>query len=307
MQDDPGQPLRPAWKQPDYPPIRELQQPPHSGTYFMQDRHMEEELLRLAEQDQLVTTKMGGVLPEQADPGGFRHVLDVACGPGGWAIEAALTYTELSLVGIDINQNMLQQARARAISDHVEDRVSFYAMDALGPLGFPDATFDLVNLRFALSFARIWEWPGVINELLRVVRPGGVVRLTDEEVIHQSNSPASMQFCEMLLCALFRSGHLFAEENSGITAHLAPLLSGQGCQNVQTRAYALQFQAETPEGQIYVQDGIHMLRTLRPFVQKWGCQSNEYDAIRQHALEEIQRPDFHATWHLLTAWGIRPI
>jgi hypothetical protein len=88
----------------------------------------------------------------------------------------------------------------------------------------------------------------VLIELLRVVRPGGVVRLTDEEVNHQSTSPGAMQFCEMLLCTLFRSGHLFAQESAGLTAHLAPLLSRNGFQQVQTRAYPLQYRAGTPEG-----------------------------------------------------------
>ena len=136
--------------------------------------------------------------------------------------------------------------------------------------------------------------------------PEGVVRLTDEEIIHRSTSPASMQFCEMLLCALFRSWHLFAQESNGLTAHLASLLSKHGCQQVQARAYALQYQAGTPEGQAYAEDGVRVLGTLRPFLQKWGCMSKDYDAIRHQAHEEIQRPDFCATWHLLTAWGIRP-
>src|SRR6266700_3273659 len=169
------------------------QQQHYSGTYFVQDRRNEEELLRLAEQDRLVTASMGGVLPEQA------------------------------------------------AAQHVDDRIELHVMDALGVLDFPDASFDLVNLRFALSFVRTWDWPRLLREFLRVVRPGGVVRLTDEEVIQQSTSPASMQFCEMLLCALYRAGHLYAQESTGLTAHLAPLLSQHGYQQVQTRVYALQY------------------------------------------------------------------
>src|SRR2546429_2183807 len=204
----------------------------YSGTYFVQDRQNEEELRRLVDQDRLVTASMGGVLPEQANPSAFGRVLDVACGPGGWVIEAAQTYPEMSLVGIDINQHMIEYARAQAAAHHVDDRVKFHVMDALRILEFPDASFDLVNLRFAISFVRTWDWPRLLSELLRVVRPGGVVRLTDEEIIHQSTSPASMQFCEMLLCALFRSQHLFAQESTGLTAHLVPLLSRHGCQQV---------------------------------------------------------------------------
>jgi ubiquinone/menaquinone biosynthesis C-methylase UbiE len=285
---------------------RHPQKQQYSGTYFVQDRENEEELLRVANQDRLVTASMGGVLPEQADPSAFRRVLDVACGAGSWVIEAAQTYPEMSLVGVDVNRRMIEYARAQAAAHHVNARVEFHVMDALSILDFPDASFDLVNLRFAVSFVRTWDWPRLLSELLRIMRPGGVVRLTDEEVIHQSTSPAAIQFCEMLLCALFRSWHLFAQESAGLTAHLAPLLNRHGFQQVQTKAYALQYRAGTPEGQAYVEDGVRVFQTLRPFLQKWGCMSKDFDAIRHQALEEIQRPDFSATWHLLTAWGIKP-
>jgi ubiquinone/menaquinone biosynthesis C-methylase UbiE len=286
------------------PPRPQKQQ--YSGTYFVQDRQNEEEILRLADQDRIVTASMGGVLAEQADPSAFRRVLDVACGASGWVIEAAQTYPEMSLVGVDVNRHMIEYARAQATAHHVDGRVEFHVMDALSILDFPDDSFDLVNMRFAVSFLRTWDWPKVLSELLRVVHPGGVVRITDEEVIHQSTSPAAMQFCEMLLCALFQSGHLFAQESAGLTAHLAPLLSRHGYQQVQTKAYALQYRAGTPEGQTYAEDGAHVFQTLRPFLQKWGCLSKDYDAIRDQALEEIRRPDFCATWHLLTAWGNKP-
>jgi ubiquinone/menaquinone biosynthesis C-methylase UbiE len=282
----------------------------HSGTYFVVDpqgdRLTKEEVVRLAKQDRLVTASMGGVLAEQPPPSAFGEVLDVACGAGGWAIEAAQTYPSLVLVGIDLNPRMVKYAQAQAVAHQVEERVSFRIMDALHPLHFPDASFDLVNLRFASSFVRTWEWPALIRELLRVVRPGGVIRLTDQEVIHLSSSPAAMQFCEMLLCALSRSGHLFAQESCGVTASLAPLLRQHGCQQVQTHPHALQYRAGTASGQAYVENGVHVMRTLRPFLQKWGCLGKDFDTIHRQALKEMQLPDFSAIWNLLTVWGIKP-
>ena len=61
----------------------------HPSTYFVVDRSSEDELNRLKVQDQLITTSMGGVLPEQSDPIPFRRVLDVGCGVGGWLITMA--------------------------------------------------------------------------------------------------------------------------------------------------------------------------------------------------------------------------
>jgi hypothetical protein len=36
-------------------------------------------------------------------------------------------------------------------------------MDALRMLVFPDAFFDLVNLRCGCSYVRTWEWPKLLE------------------------------------------------------------------------------------------------------------------------------------------------
>jgi ubiquinone/menaquinone biosynthesis C-methylase UbiE len=278
---------------------------PYSGTYFVEDWHKEEDLRRLANQDQLITASLGGALVEQADPGPFRHVLDVACGAGGWAVDVALEYPEIMVVGIDRNPHMIAVAREQAAMRQAAERVEFRMMDALRTLDFPDHSFDLVNLRFALGFMRTWEWSRLLSDLLRILRPGGIIRLTDEKVIHESTSPAMSQFYEILLGALFRSGRLFTQESSGLTGHLASLLNRQGFQKVQAQEYALQYRAGTPQGQIYVQSRLSLLRILRPFIQKWGQVSIDYDALLQQVNTELTRPDFSATWHLVTSWGAR--
>ncbi|HEY7416282.1 MAG TPA: hypothetical protein VH593_13910, partial [Ktedonobacteraceae bacterium] len=77
------------------------------GTYFVQARKRKgkkEEIARIDVEDQMNTELMGGPLVEQPDPTAFRQVLDVACGVGKWAIEAAQAYPEMLLVGIDANR-----------------------------------------------------------------------------------------------------------------------------------------------------------------------------------------------------------
>ncbi len=273
------------------------------STYFVQDRQNEHELKRLTIQDHLVTTSMGGVLPEQTDPAAFRRVLDVGCGIGGWIIEAAQTYPEMSLIGVDISNRMIDYAREQARVQNVAARVEFLVMDALLMLEFPTGFFDLVNMRLGGSFLRTWEWPKLFSEALRVARSGGVIRFTETEVVHYSNSPAFMQFFEMFQCALYRSGHLFTEESGGIVKHLEQLFIQHGVQQVQTKAHSLQYHAGTAEGQAYIETSRNMFQAIRPFLQKWGCISKDYDAITQQALREMEQPDFHVTWNLLTAWG----
>lgn len=276
----------------------------HPSTYFVQDQQSEAELSRLALQDQLITTAMGGVLPEQVDAHLLRRVLDVACGPGGWAIEAARTYPDLSLVGIDISQRMVAYARRQADICQVADRVSFHSMDALRMLEFPPASFDLVNMRLSIGFLRTWDWPVLLREMLRVTRPRGIVRLTEPELIHHTTSPALMRWQEILVQAWFRAGHLFAADTAGVTTHLARLLQRFGCERIQTQTFAVTFRSGTAEGETLYEDAYYLFQTARPFLQKWGTLPDDYQDLSQQVLQDIRQEGFQASWNFLTAWGI---
>src|SRR5713101_4899190 len=183
--------------------------------YVVEDRSSNPEMIRLMIQDSLMTTGMGGPLAEQPDPASLRRVLDIGCGPGGWILEAADRYHHMELTGIDISWRMIEYARAQAQSRGLTDGVEFLVMDALHPLKFPDASFDLVNLRLGSSFLLVMDWPRLLRELLRVTHPGGIVRVTDLETT-QGTSSAGNRIFQMSLCALYRSGHSLTEEKIGV-------------------------------------------------------------------------------------------
>jgi cyclopropane fatty-acyl-phospholipid synthase-like methyltransferase len=86
----------------------------YSGTYFVNDKQNQEELQRLTIQDRMITTAMGGVLSEQTDPSTFRRVLDIGCGPGGWAIETARTYPTMQQPNFCVTWNLLSAWGIRA-------------------------------------------------------------------------------------------------------------------------------------------------------------------------------------------------
>lgn len=87
----------------------------------------------------------------------------------------------------------------------------------------------------------------------------------------------------------------------GVGTHLVPLLTQHGGGKVQSKGYTLTYRGGTPEGQAYYEDLQHVFHTIRPFLQKWGCLSQDYDAICQQALDQMQQSDFDVTWNLLTA------
>ena len=277
-----------------------------SSTYFVQDRSNEDELARLRIQDQMVTASMGGVLPEQPDPKIFQRVLDIGCGTGGWLIEVAKTYPHMSLVGVDASKKLLDYARTQAAAEGLSDRVEFHVADVLRMLEFPSDYFDLVNQRFGLSYLRTWDWPKLLQEYQRVTRPGGVIRITESDTLVERGGLARTRLFELTLDEFYQAGHFFVRESNGVTSQLARLLNQRGLQDVQTRAYALQFPSGTIEGQRFYEDIKLAYRTVIPFFRKWTHLPDDYEAIYQDVLDEMQQPDFVARWNLLTAWGSKP-
>jgi ubiquinone/menaquinone biosynthesis C-methylase UbiE len=277
------------------------------STYFVQDRNNQDEMKRLEIQGSMVTASMGGVLPEQSDPTRFQSVLDIGCGTGGWIIETAKTYPSIScLVGVDISSKMIEYARAQAEAEQVSERVEFRVMDALRMLEFPTGHFDLVNQRSAMSWIRTWDWPKLLEEYLRVTRPGGVVRITEGDWLAETNSPALSRLGEPTLKAFYQAGHCFTPKSDGVVSELPCLLSQQGLENVQTRASTLEYRAGTPQWQNFYKDAELLLRMVQPFLRKWMCLPEDYETICQQALSEMRQPDFVAELHLQTVWGTTP-
>jgi ubiquinone/menaquinone biosynthesis C-methylase UbiE len=281
------------------------------GTYIVQDRHNQDELNRLVVQDRMFTTVMGGVLPEQEDPSQFRRVLDIGCGPGGWLLETAQQYPQIQkLYGIDISSTMIRYARELAEKQSMptgpKERVEFLTMDALMVLEFPEDFFDLVNLRFGVSFMRQWDWPKMFDEMHRVTRTGGVIRLVELEIGSHSDSEALTRFAELVRRALYRAGHLFAESATGLIDMLPSLLVRNGFTRLETRKYENEYRNGTEAGNAMIQDTLLAFKTFRPYLRRYGCEPKDYDALYQQAISDMQKPDFVMTCGLITIWTSNP-
>lgn len=286
------------------PPMRHEQ----PSTYVVADRSSEEEMTRLHLQDQLLTSGMGGVFPEQSEPERFQQILDVGCATGSWLLDTAHTYPSIArLVGVDISQRMISYAQAQAQAQHVSDRVEFRVMDALRMLDFPTDTFDLVNHRAALSWLRTWDWPNLLQTYRRVARAGGVVRCTEGELVPQkTSSPAVIRLCSLMQAAFYQSGHLFGLQNRGLTDDLPRLIRAQGFQQVQSRLFTLEYRAGTPEGERFCENIKLTFRTVLPFLHKWIRVPDDYEVLYQQMLQEIQQPDFLIAIDQLTVWAVNP-
>ena len=80
------------------------------------------------------------------------------------------------VVGIDLSQAMLAQARARR--DALGSDVTLAAMDVLRT-GFADSSFDAVVASFVFCVLKPDRQQAALEELGRIVKPGGEIRLLD--------------------------------------------------------------------------------------------------------------------------------
>lgn len=277
------------------------------NTYFI-DAENAAEMARLTNQDRLITRIMGGLFPEHLD---FVHhihdILDISCGPGGWVLDVAHAYPEKWVTGIDISTLMTEYARYQAYVQGLNN-VSFRVMNALEPFDFPDSSFDFVNARFISGYMPPAVWPQFMQECLRIVRPGGVIRLTEPESI-LTNSLACEILTGLVSKAMHLNGQSFSPDgrNSGITPLLGRFLRDAGCQDIQKAAYVLESSMGTEDHLSQCQNGRVFLKLVQPFLIKAGVTTQEeVDRLYEQALTEMVSAGYCSLWYFLSAWGVKP-
>jgi SAM-dependent methyltransferase len=93
-----------------------------------------------------------------------RRVLDVGTGTGLVAFAIAARFPEADIVGVDLSEDMVAEAR-RKTPPELAGRIRFDQADA-ARLPFADESFDLVALGNMIPF---------FDELARVLAPGGTL------------------------------------------------------------------------------------------------------------------------------------
>ncbi len=160
------------------------------------------------------------------------HALEIGPGPGYLGLEW-LSHTEgTHLTGLEISPAMIAIAERNAIEYQLLDRVAYKEGNALS-MPFPDNTFDC-----AFSNGSLHEWEDavqVFSEILRVLRPGGSVFVSD---LRRDLSPEIFGFMRnSCLGTEIRKGFETSVRASYTQGELETLLEGIGFSRLQVIAH----------------------------------------------------------------------
>jgi ubiquinone/menaquinone biosynthesis C-methylase UbiE len=276
---------------------------PGKSSYVI-DSESPAELARLLHQDRLFTKALG-LLPPLPDKSKIRSILDIACGPGGWAREAAMTLPAAQVTGIDISERVVAFAQDQAEIQQIPN-VHFIIMNMLKPLNFPDNSFDVVNGRLLNGSLTQTDWPLLLRECQRILRPGGVICLTEVEW-GITNGSISERLSGLLTQAMYRAKHGISPYAFGTTMMLQPFLRQAGYRNIQAQAFSLEYSAGTDAHHSAYQDMIAIFQLLQPFLVSMEVTTQEeVDQLYQQLPAEMLSNDFCGMWFSLRAWGEKP-
>ncbi|KAI8804341.1 S-adenosyl-L-methionine-dependent methyltransferase [Cladochytrium replicatum] len=104
------------------------------------------------------------------------NVLDVGCGTGIWLAEMNRDFPSGRYFGVDITSTAWAETFQEIAGPNEINLVQANVMERLP---FDDNTFDYVHQQLLVFGVPDAKWPGVIAELHRVLKPGGILHLVE--------------------------------------------------------------------------------------------------------------------------------
>ncbi|CAG8534481.1 7908_t:CDS:2 [Ambispora leptoticha] len=124
--------------------------------------------------------------------------LDIGCGMHGtWLIDMANLYPRSLFTGIDKQPLQDCTLPPNAVFSHA---------NLLEGINFPKDTFSYVHSRFWVAYLNNEEWNLLINEIIRVTRPGGYIEMIELDVMTENAGKHTTYLNNSLLSMLNARG-----------------------------------------------------------------------------------------------------
>ncbi|KAI8646138.1 hypothetical protein BD408DRAFT_360305 [Parasitella parasitica] len=118
------------------------------------------------------------------------RILDVGCGPGSWCIDLSMKYPQIQVIGVD-SDDMFPSKRNLPSNCQL---LVYNVLDGLKE--FPEASFDVIHIRFMVLSFTTSQYPQVVKDCWRLLKPGGYIEILETDLTIHSPGPITMKLNE---------------------------------------------------------------------------------------------------------------
>lgn len=254
---------------------------------------------------QHITHALQGLLPGSIRAHRLKNVLDINCRIGAWATDLALSYPGLAVTGIEENPFALRVAQS---TNTYLEHLYFHQANLKEPLIFADCTFDLIHLSTPTPLLKPREWYMLLQECMRVLKPGGYINL-----VATSLGPNSSAACQRGLALMdelwLRQGYTFAEMPGSMRVgiHFPRLLSEAGYTEISYKMRPTNYGGlNNPRGRACCRLFFHNIqKSKNAFIAYKLIEEAEFEHIVQQQQQDIAAASYCATGVVISAFAIK--
>lgn len=259
-------------------------------------------------QHRLFYRELGTLFPNMIPLGGITHILDLSCGPGTWLLEVMQAYPHIAGIGVDQKLELIQNAREDAHLIGIAS-ASFRTLECYEKLPYADSSFDFVHVQRSSAAITPKQWPIVLRELARVLRPGGWIHFLDFE-IGPTSSSAINTFMEYIYTAQSNDGRIFSSEMRALTSAIVfpRLLAEAGYAETKYTLHAIDIGNQTGSvGRDYILSVLAEDSRIATYLARAGVASQcEIDALIATMRKDVQHLKYCAIGMLISVVGMKP-
>ena len=227
-------------------------------------------------------------------------VLDVGCGIGSIALDLAPTVAPGRMVGIDADAGQIEVARRSAAERGIDNAEFFTA--SVYELPFEASTFDVVYANAVLMYVR--DQVRALVEMRRVLRPGGLAAVTDDDLGTVVISPDRPEL--ELAPRLFERAIAHEGGNARYSRRLRTLMLEAGFERTQGVAHAPEVYGDLASTRWFAEFavGLFAAPSMAEVIigEGWATRA-ELDAIIAALHDWGELPDAFASWLYCGALG----
>ncbi|KAJ7272068.1 S-adenosyl-L-methionine-dependent methyltransferase [Mycena haematopus] len=225
-------------------------------------------------------------------------VLEIGTGPGFWITDLAATIdSSVPLIGVDIESRLFPASPPKNIEFRVESVTNL-------PSEWTN-TFSFVHQRLLILALQVPQWPQAIQEIFRVLRPGGWVQLAESTPWHEGKYPGKP--CMEKLTAMYRRVAEARNLYVDCAYDIPKMLEAAGFVDIQSESRAQLMGKWAGEiGVAFAKNHVAVLRGIKtPVLEAGGfgyvTSEAEYDQIADGLAKEWDEipgtdKDFIITW-----------